>query len=49
MFLEFKHYLCEHPTDIDNSITILRTRIYKNTMTTEINEEISNDYNVEKL
>ena len=36
MFLEFKHYLCEHPTDIDNSITILRTRIYKNTMTTEI-------------
>ena len=36
MFLEFKHYLCEHPTDIENSITILRTRIYKNTMTTEI-------------
>ena len=35
MFLEFKHYLCEHPTDIENSITILRTRIYKNTMTTE--------------
>ena len=34
MFLEFKHYLCEHPTDIDNSITILRTRIYKDTMTT---------------
>ena len=39
MFLEFKHYLCEHPTDIDNSITILRTRIYKNTMTTEIKKE----------
>lgn len=39
MFLEFKHYLCEHPTDIDNSITILRTRIYKNTMTTEIKEK----------
>ena len=38
-FIEFKHYLCEHPTDIDNSITILRTRIYKNTMTTEINEK----------
>ena len=39
MFLEFKHYLCEHPTDIDNSITILRTRIYKNTMTTEIKKK----------
>ena len=39
MFLEFKHYLCEHPTDIDNSITILRTRIYKNTMATEIKEK----------
>ena len=39
MFLEFKHYLCEHPTDIDNSITILRTRIYKNTMTTEIEKK----------
>ena len=38
-FLEFKHYLCEHPTDIDNSITILRTRIYKNTMTTEIKKK----------
>lgn len=39
MFLEFKHYLCEHPTDIENSITILRTRIYKNTMTTEIKKK----------
>lgn len=39
MFLELKHYLCEHPTDIDNSITILRTRIYKNTMTTEIKKK----------
>ena len=39
IFLEFKHYLCEHPTDIDNSITILRTRIYKNTMTTEIKKK----------
>ena len=39
MFLEFKHYLCEHPTHIDNSITILRTRIYKNTMTTEIKKK----------
>ena len=39
IFLEFKHYLCEHPTDIDNSITILRTRIYKNTMATEIKEK----------
>ena len=39
MFLEFKHYLCEHPTEIDNSITILRTRIYKNTMTTEIKKK----------
>ena len=39
MFLEFKHYLCEHPTDIENSITILRTRIYKNTMATEIKEK----------
>lgn len=39
MFLEFKYYLCEHPTDIDNSITILRTRIYKNTMTTEIKKK----------
>ena len=39
MFLEFKHYPCEHPTDIDNSITILRTRIYKNTMTTEIKKK----------
>ena len=39
MFLEFKHYLCEHPTDIDNSITILRTRIHKNTMTTEIKKK----------
>ena len=39
MFLEFKHYLCEHPTDIDNSITILRTRIYKNKMTTEIKKK----------
>ncbi|WP_303006775.1 site-specific integrase [Bacteroides congonensis] len=39
MFLEFKHYLCEHPTDIDNSITILRTRIYKNTMTTEVKKK----------
>ena len=39
MFLEFKHYLCEHPTDIDISITILRTRIYKNTMTTEIKKK----------
>ena len=39
MFLEFKHCLCEHPTDIDNSITILRTRIYKNTMTTEIKKK----------
>ena len=39
MFLEFKHYLCEHPNDIDNSITILRTRIYKNTMTTEIKKK----------
>ena len=39
MFLEFKHYLCEHPTDIDNSITILRTRIYKNPMTTEIKKK----------
>ena len=38
-FIEFKHYLCEHPTDIDNSITILRTRIYKNTMTTEIKKK----------
>ena len=39
MFLEFKHYLCEHPTDIENSITILRTPIYKNTMTTEIKKK----------
>ena len=39
MFLEFKHYLCEHPTDIDNSITVLRTLIYKNTMATEIKEK----------
>ena len=39
MFLEFKHYLCEHPTYIENSITILRTRIYKNTMTTEIKKK----------
>ena len=39
MFLEFKHYLCEHPTDIENSITILRTRIYKHTMTTEIKKK----------
>ena len=39
MFLEFKHYLCEHPTDIENSITVLRTRIYKNTMTTEIKKK----------
>ena len=39
MFLEFKHYLSEHPTDIENSITILRTRIYKNTMTTEIKKK----------
>ena len=39
MFLEFKHYLCEHPTDIENSITILRTRIYKNTMTPEIKKK----------
>ena len=39
MFLEFKHYLCEHPTDIDNSIPILRSRIYKNTMTTEIKKK----------
>lgn len=39
IFLDFKHYLCEHPTDIDSSITILRTRIYKNIMTTEIKEK----------
>jgi len=39
VFLDFKHYLCEHPTDIDSSITILRTRIYKNIMTTEIKEK----------
>ena len=39
LFFEFKHYLCEHPTEINSGITILKTYMYKNTMTTEIKEK----------
>ena len=39
LFFEFKHYLCEHPTEINSGITILKTYMYKNTMATEIKEK----------
>lgn len=31
-FVDFKHYICEHPTEIDNGISLLKNHIYKDTM-----------------